>query len=561
MMQMQRNHSDLDLNGHRPQTPASNENAPSPSKRPRLDAAQVNGQPMAPNGRGQPIAGQPNQPSNPLLMQNGITPRIPQAQFQFPAQQPGMHPKMQVYNQNLALHHARPGMNNQAIPNPAMNPAVVANQSEVIPSVHDGQSVMPMPDYYNPQMMRPSVPPNNTAGSTALQDYQVQLILLEQQNKKRLILARQESENMAHDGQAGMPSQPGLPQGASPQANRAAASPNPNDQIKRGTPKLNQSGLPQAGLPGSPLAQGRGSPLTQGRGSPATMGGYPQVQQDMGGAPFFPPNGVRPPSSNPGFGGPQMGQPLDSMGRPVPMTRVPSSPWPQAGPQGPPMIPQQAPSQQQQQQQPPPNQQLGQPQPMGTPQERNAMPPPSAPAATAPGRTQPPSPQTAPAPPTPQQAAKAAPKGKKDAKDNRKVSNIVIFCRKPQFSLYPEALTSLQQRPAKKPAANGPNNTAVTPSSEAEHPATPTPPTPVTPIHPNSFTANNNNKPGGAPPAPPSSSNVPGLPGHQPTSAPAGQPINNPVSSQQSLLPQEAQDSSMGFDPLMSGEVSTNRGM
>ena len=53
MMQMQRDQPDMDMNGNRPQSPASADNAPSPSKRPRLEGGPVNGQQLAPNGRGQ----------------------------------------------------------------------------------------------------------------------------------------------------------------------------------------------------------------------------------------------------------------------------------------------------------------------------------------------------------------------------------------------------------------------------------------------------------------------------------------------------------------------------
>lgn len=75
MQQMQREHSDMDMNGHRPQSPSSAENAPSPSKRPRLEGGPMNGQQLAPNGRGQGqgMPGQPNPQA--LFMQNGISPR------------------------------------------------------------------------------------------------------------------------------------------------------------------------------------------------------------------------------------------------------------------------------------------------------------------------------------------------------------------------------------------------------------------------------------------------------------------------------------------------------
>jgi hypothetical protein len=417
MHQMQREHSDMDMNGHRPQSPSSAENAPSPSKRPRLEGAHMNGQQMAPNGRGQGqgMPGQPNPQA--LLMQNGINPRgINPAQFQAFQQsgQAAQQKSIQVYAQNLALHHSRSAMNNQGMPNGLMNPGVMPNQNDLMPPMPDGQGLLPMGgEYYgaNGQMgqVRPGMQtPGGQNGNHALQDYQMQLMLLEQQNKRRLMMARQEQDSMARaDGQPPMPGQQGLPPGTSPQGSRAGASPNPSEQMKRGTPKL-----PQTGLPGSPSA-GEG---IQGRGSPASMnfnGG--QMPPDMG-APFFiKPDGMvgpnmRPPSSNPGFNGPQMGQSVDAMGRPQQAgagNRMPGGTWQpqQQGPQGQPMVPQQSPA--------------NQPQPAGTPQERNAMPPPQAPPVG--GANKPASPQPGAAPPTPQQANKPAPKGKKDAKDNRKV--------------------------------------------------------------------------------------------------------------------------------------------
>jgi len=427
--QMQREHSDMDMNGHRPQSPSSAENAPSPSKRPRLDGAHMNGQQMGPNGRpqGQGMPGQPNPQA--LLMQNGINPRtMNPAQYQaFQQSGPAAQQKsIQVYAQNLALHHSRSAMNNQGMPNGLMNPGVMPNQTDLMPPMPDGQGLLPMGgEYYgaNGQMaqVRPGMQtPGPQSGNHALQDYQMQLMLLEQQNKRRLMMARQEQDSMARaDGQPGMPGQQGLPPGTSPQGSRAGTSPNPSDQMKRGTPKM-----PQTGLPGSPSA---GEGMAQGRGSPASMnfnGG--QMPPEMGG-PFFMkgmPDGMvgpnmRPPSSNPAFSGPQMGQPM-SQQQAGAGNRMPSGNWQQQ--QG----PQQQQQQQQQQGQPmvPQQSPANQPQPAGTPQERNAMPPPQAPPAGGAnaGRTQPSSPQPgAAAPPTPQQANKPAPKGKKDAKDNRKV--------------------------------------------------------------------------------------------------------------------------------------------
>ncbi|PWY77124.1 hypothetical protein BO70DRAFT_294905 [Aspergillus heteromorphus CBS 117.55] len=486
MMQMQREQSEIDMNGHRPQSPASAENAPSPSKRPRLEGGPMNGQQLAPNGRGQP-QGMPGQPAPPtLLMGNGITRTMNPSQYQtFSQSGPAAQQKqMQVYAQNLAIHHTRSALTNQGMPNGMMNPGVMPNPTDMVP-MPDGQ-VYPMNgDYYgsNGQMAQVRTgmqTPGGQHGNHALQDYQMQLMLLEQQNKRRLMMARQEQDSMARpDGQPPMPGQQQLPPGTSPQGSRAGTSPNPNDQMKRGTPKM-----PSTGLPGSPSAA---DAMAQSRGSPASMnfaGG--QMPPEMAGPQFFVkgmpegmpgPNGMRPPSSNPAFSAPQMGQPIPAGAG----NRVPTGGWqPQPGAQGQPMAPQQSP--------------VPQPQTTGTPQERNAMPPPQAPPAAGAnvGRTQPPSPQAGAAPPTPQQANKPAPKSKKDSKDNRK-------------------------RPSKKAtsaaaaAAAATANTAATPSSEAEHPPTPTPSTPITPQHPNSFNKAGANATTSAP--------------QQPTSAPAPPPL------------------------------------
>jgi hypothetical protein len=261
----------------------------------------------------------------------------------------------------------------------------------------------------------------NSGGNHALQDYQMQLMLLEQQNKKRLMMARQEQDNMG-----GMPREgPGGPggqgpngqpfQGASPQGGRTGTSPNLNDPMKRGTPQLNAAGIP------SPLPEG------QGRGSPGAMNFIPG-QMDPTMAPHFykingmegnmvgaMPNGMRPPSSHPANFNGQINQQMINMARAQQQQQqggVGAGPGWQPGPNGAPMI-----------------QQTSQgpvPQGMGTPQQR-AMPPPSAPTAGAPanGRTQPSSPQSA-APPTPSQANKAAPKTKKDTKP--KVNFMVFKC-------------------------------------------------------------------------------------------------------------------------------------
>ncbi|CAG8891746.1 unnamed protein product [Penicillium salamii] len=477
MQQLQREQPEMDMGGHRPQSPASADNAPSPSKRPRLEGA-VNGQQLAPNGRaqGQGIPGQPNQQA--MMMQNGMQRGMTPAQFQQYQQQTGQaqQKSMQVYAQNLALHHSRSASNSQGIPNGGMiNPGVMANQADLVP-MPDGQGMYPMagagPEYYGANGPMGQVRPGGMQtpgggggqhGNHALQDYQMQLMLLEQQNKRRLMMARQEQDTMARtDGQPPqMPGQQVMPPGTSP-GSRTGASPNPSDQMKRGTPKMNQTGLP-----GSPSA----GDMSQ-RGSPGSMNlNNGQMPPEMA-AQFFQGSNMRPPSSNPAFSAAQMGQPIPANAG----QRMPSGQWQQ----GQPMAPQHSPAHQPQ---------------VGTPQERGAMPPPSAPPVAGPntGRGPEASPQTGGnAPPTPTRPTSPPPRARRTPR------------------------TPARYRPNKKQAAAA-AAAGATPSTEAAE--LPTPSTPVTPHPPpNAFKngANGANGPG---------------PG-QPTSAPAPQTMVPPPPDQ-----------------------------
>merc|ERR1712000_420534 len=108
-------------------------------------------------------------------------------------------------------------------------------------------------DMGGPNGMRAGPGGAQAAGGSnhALQDYQMQLMLLEQQNKKRLMMARQEQDNMMprpEGGQGGGPGPVGpngqpFQQGTSPQGPRSVNSPNPGDQMKRGTPHMNNAGI------------------------------------------------------------------------------------------------------------------------------------------------------------------------------------------------------------------------------------------------------------------------------------------------------------------------------
>lgn len=448
MQQMRRDPSEMDMNGQRPRTPSSGDNAPSPSKRPRID-----GHPgmMMQNGRPQQMFDQAHNSPNALLMQGGVPPtNLTNDQYMALQQQPlqVQQKSLDVFNQNLRNNQQRQNMSKPGMPgqgSPMMQPGM---DMGAVNAEFYGQ---------NMQMAARGVMPNGNGvpngGNHALQDYQMQLMLLEQQNKKRLLMARQEQEvPRGPDGQPGMP--PGGfvgPAGMSPSGSRSGPSPGPNDQVKRGTPKIAQAGLPGSPMPDGSMPQARGSPAAMALGN-GMQGDMFQMKNMNEGMALMGPNGSmmrQPPSSHPNFNGQFTPQQIADMQQR--RTGMPNGNW-QQGPQG------QAPMMQ-----PQPPQQPQQPSQIGTPQQRTNMPPPSGLPTAANGR--PGSPAQPAAPPTPSQGNKANPKGKKDPKDRKK--------------------------PAKKGSTAG-TVTAATPSSEAEPPPTPTPSTPITPVHPNSFNGQKN---------------------------------------------------------------------
>ena len=425
---MQRDPSGMDPNRDRPSSPASGDNAPSPSKRQRLDGAAFNpNQPgaMMPNG-GRPVQGMPGQQmanANPttaatqLLVQNGINPSSLNAQ-QFEnfvnAPPAAQYKSIATYSQNLQQHHGNQ-LGNKQLANAG------APQNQGSPMMAQGPDGNALNAFYNPGDLsagpgglRPG-PPNGAQGGTgsnhALQDYQMQLMLLEQQNKKRLMMARQEQDlgGMPREGPPGAQGPPGAPGGpnsqfpdTSPQGMRTGTSPNPAEQMKRGTPQMNNSGI------SSPVPENG-----QSRGSPNAPMNFAHVDPNMQHFNMATPaqmNGMRPAN------GPQ-GQPFNSQLNAQQMM----------------MRQQQAQQAQQVQQaqqanwQPGANGQIGpqgmqqNPQVQGTPQQRS-MPPPSAPAAAAANanaKTTASPQQGAAAPPTPNQTNKSAPKksNAKSAKD------------------------------------------------------------------------------------------------------------------------------------------------
>lgn len=375
--QINREQGEMDMNG-RASSPAEGENGGSPSKRPRLEGQQFNGA-MMPNGRpGMPGGVAPQG----MMIQNAFNPNMNNAQFR----QNGAMPQkpMQVSRGTAYLSqsadHFQAGMANGMMNmgnagSPmmqGMNPAQFA----------DGMQL----EMYNQRMagqQMQGAPGGGQSGNHALQDYQMQLMLLEQQNKKRLMMARQEQDNAVNrDGQP-----MGMPGGMSPSGSgRTGNSPNPVDQMKR-TPQM-------GGLPGSPSAGDMAGRSPAGmnfmNGMPTPDFNPAMFMKD--GQPMVGPGGVnmRPPTS------------MDvNMARQQQQNNRMANQF-QGGQ---PMIQQAS---------------QGQPQPMGTPGQRNEMPPPQAPAGNNTQRNQPGSPQSGNAPPTPSTTNKPAPKSKKAKDDSKK---------------------------------------------------------------------------------------------------------------------------------------------
>ncbi|RYO19143.1 hypothetical protein AA0111_g10519 [Alternaria arborescens] len=400
MIQMQRDGSNMDMNGNRPNSPGSNENAPSPNKRPRVEGGMNAG----------------NMPNN---------------QFnEFMPQGPGAQQK------NIE------GINSGVQGSPMAQSGL------------DGQDLTFAGNGPRPGSMPTNPPGAPQQGNHALQDYQMQLMLLEQQNKKRLLMARQEQDNQSGHPQQGVIGAPGFGAAMSPQGSRAGGpSPNPADQMKRGTPKLGQQNLPGSPMPEGIMGQQRGSPAPNMNFDPtlAPPGMPPQFYpQNMGPGPNGNPM-MRPPSSHPN-GGPQFnGQPTtQEQMQAMRNGQMAQNGWrggPQPGMMG------------------PGGQQMGGP--MGqNPQQRQQMPPPPAPTNEQP-RPEPSPSVSNQAPPTPNQGNKANPK-KKVTKDNKK-------------------------------PANKKGNAGATPAtSNGEEPPTPTsstPVAPITPVHKQSFNQGQNGGP------------------------------------------------------------------
>ena len=155
--QMQRDPSNMEGNRDRPSSPATGENAPSPSaKRPRLEGGppfNPNQPGMMPNGRpGQGMPGQqmPTSQSvaaaHQMLNAHGINPNSlnPQQLQQFIAAPPAAQQKsIATYSQNLQQHHGNQ-MGNKQMPN-ASGP-----QNQGSPMVQQAPDGTALSSFYNP---------------------------------------------------------------------------------------------------------------------------------------------------------------------------------------------------------------------------------------------------------------------------------------------------------------------------------------------------------------------------------------------------------------------------
>lgn len=360
--------------------------APSP-KRQRLEG-NFNGA-MGPMGRGQP----PGMPGQQVSLSSWSARGLYADKTQMA--NPQAKAMQQVYANSMRQHM-------QSAMDSNVDKGLMPNGAPQMPQ--DPNSA----EFFNTQMrpMPGQAPPPNANSNHALQDYQMQLMLLEQQNKKRLLMARQEQDNMTNGPNGPVPAS-GQPQNfapaMSPSNSRAGPSPGPNEQMRRGTPKMAPGVVP------SPTADG-GMP---GRASPAP--GQFDPNNPMNPA-MFPmammkgPNGqmMQPPSSHPAFAQMNQQQQMDMFRQAQArngQAQMANGFMPQPGP----MMGGQPPPQ-------PPNM---------TPQQRNAaMPPPPAPGNDGPrAGTGPSSPSQNQAPPTPSQANKPNTKSKKD---NSKAANKVM---------------------------------------------------------------------------------------------------------------------------------------
>jgi hypothetical protein len=385
--------NEADLTGQqRGSSPAGENGGPSP-KRQRMDGPGFQQQQMVANGPNGPQAngnmGSLNTPFDPN----------PMSPASFKANIPGPGSNVRAYSANL-MSQQRANMER------ASNAPGGPNESPMMAG-QDGQFAQGdmFPNGQPNPGMRAQMPVNNMQQQGgvnqggALADYQMQLMLLEQQNKRRLMMARQEQDVAGSQLNGG---QGGIAPNMSPRQNsRTGNTPPGQDGGRQGTPKMGQDPMLQMGVRNSPIP---------GNMNPGQLG--PDGFQLL---PSFQ-NGGRPPNGMPA--GPVAANQMEMMRRLQQSGQMNGQMMnPQMNGQ---MNGQMMNGQMNGQFQMPP-QMMQNPMMGGQPDQRTSMPPPQVPGPGANGRIGPGSPQQPPAPPTPSQANKTNPKAKKE-KETKKVN-------------------------------------------------------------------------------------------------------------------------------------------
>ena len=411
--------TEIDMTGQQRGSSPMGEGAVSSPKRQRLDGPGFQSQ-MGANGTSPlPNGQQPNGAAPNASMLN--TPFDPNTMSPATRNGPGGSAQQRQYSANLVTQSKeRIGQIERGQPPAQANVAGMTAESPMM-AAENGQFVNadmfpggPQTAAMRAQMQQipanlANMPQNPNTQGGALADYQMQLMLLEQQNKRRLMMARQEQDvagnQMIGPGGAMAP-------GMSPGMSRTGQSPPGGDGAQRGTPRMGQDMLIPEGL--------RGSPAPPNMDPSQMPNGLIQQQ-------FFPsmagPNGMM---RNPMANG-MATQQLEMMRRNQANGQWPPGQMPGAMMQTPMM--------------------------QGPNDQRTSMPPPQPPGPGALNRNQPPSPQQALAPPTPSQTNKTNPKGKKE-KETKKVCLRCApstrccsqFRRKPQRRIPPRLLPHRLQK-------------------------------------------------------------------------------------------------------------------
>ncbi len=251
---MERQGSQLDGSGPRSGSPGSGD-GPSSPKRQRLEGGmqQMNqgrpGQPgQIPGNQVGPPSALPHPDSaqlqrvHDLFREKGVDSRdLNQAQLAHLSLQPDSHQNsaVEVYQHSMTqkMQAAMQDVNDKSNVNKGINPNIGPGGVQGSPMNQAAMSVADPEFYANGRMQLAqgaavvTAQGGNSNGNHALQDYQMQLMLLEQQNKKRLLMARQE-QDMAHPGNVGPNGQ--FAPGMSPQGSQRGGDPSPNPNEMRG---------------------------------------------------------------------------------------------------------------------------------------------------------------------------------------------------------------------------------------------------------------------------------------------------------------------------------------